>query len=113
MVGDAYGPMFRLTSNNTEGICAFNIDIEYYITFGRFLLMVNFPLNFVFYMTNIAKFREVFLRVRQYCLYSGYWRQVITLRYLLHVITRYGESESILNLFYSSKRVVFYVSQFL
>ena len=64
IVGDVYELVCLLTGNNTEGICKSNIHIENCINFGHFMLMVNSSVNFVFYMTNIAKFREGFLQVR-------------------------------------------------
>ena len=63
IVGDVYELMCLLTGNNSEGICVSNVHIENAINFGHFMLMVNSSVNFVFYMTNIAKFREGFLQV--------------------------------------------------
>ena len=63
IVGDVYELMCLLAGNNSEGICVSNVHIENSINFGHFMLMVNSSVNFVFYMTNIAKFREGFLQV--------------------------------------------------
>ena len=63
IVGDAYELICLLEGNSTEGICESNIHIENCINFGHFMLMVNSSVNFIFYMTNIAKFRQEFLKV--------------------------------------------------
>ena len=63
IVGDVYELICLLEGNSTEGICESNIHIENCINFGHFMLMVNSSVNFIFYMTNIVKFREEFLKV--------------------------------------------------
>ena len=56
-----------LAGNNVEGMCVSNVHIENSINFGHYMLMLNSSVNFVFYMTNIAKFREEFLQVNHGC----------------------------------------------
>ena len=63
IVGDFHELICTVGGHAVDGICAFNIHIENCIIFSHFMLMVNSSVNFVFYMTNIAQFREGVLKV--------------------------------------------------
>ena len=63
IVGDVYELICLHEGNSTEGICESNLHIENCINFGHFMLMVNSSVNFIFYMNNIAKFRQEFMKV--------------------------------------------------
>ena len=63
IVGDVYELMCTIGGYSVEGICAFNTPIEICISFSHLMLMVNSSVNFIFYMTNIVKFRQDFLKV--------------------------------------------------
>ena len=64
IVGDVYELMCLLRGNNNAGICESNIHIDNLISWGHLMLMVNSSVNFVFYMSNIEKFRNGFLKVK-------------------------------------------------
>ena len=71
IVGDVHELICTLHGHDVGGICAFNIHIENCIIFSHFMLMLNSSVNFVFYMTNIAQFREGVLKVN--CTFFHRW----------------------------------------
>ena len=65
IVGDLYELMCTLGGQAIDGICEFNTPIELCICFSHLMLIVNSSVNFIFYMTNIVKFRQEFTKVNQ------------------------------------------------
>ena len=65
IVGDLYELMCTLGGQAIDGICEFNTPIELCICFSHWMLIVNSSVNFIFYMTNIVKFRQEFTKVNQ------------------------------------------------
>ena len=90
IVGDVHELICTLHGHDVDGICAFNIHIENCIIFSHFMLILNSSVNFVFYMTNIAQFREGVLKVN--CTFFHrwiiwmYWFSVICISFRLNLI---------------------------
>ena len=63
LVGDVYELICTLKGYSADGACPYNVYIENCIHFGHFMLTLNSSVNFIFYMMNIVKFRQGFVKV--------------------------------------------------
>ena len=103
IVGDFYELICTLKGYSADGACPYNVYIENCIHFGHFMLVVNSSVNFIFYMMNIVKFRQGFVKVNLWevnveCVYYSKGTLITLTLYIIYLPSSFRHFVAAFNL---------------